>query len=94
MELPVATETEGANPWVVLGWLNAGREDALGKRGCEVAGMGFSCTLIFTRSSFLGNLFLSCLLPALNETWFCHSCETEGNIAAFIQIKTTLHCTF
>lgn len=24
--------------------------------------MGFSCTLIFTRSSFLGNLFLSCLV--------------------------------
>lgn len=24
--------------------------------------MDFSCTLIFTRSSFLGNLFLSCLV--------------------------------
>lgn len=60
--MPVATETEGANPWEVLGWLSAGREDALGKGGCEVAGMDFSYTLIFTRSCFLGNLFLSCLV--------------------------------
>lgn len=50
----------------------AGRERTGRRRWGKIAGMGFSCTLNFIRTSFLWNLFWSCSvissLSAVNDT--------------------------